>query len=63
VIQQQWQDRADWVAASTQTYEAIVDEVTRHGIAALIAANSRTKAMTLAKRRSHIGVRRAQPAR
>jgi hypothetical protein len=44
VTQQQWQDRAEWVTASVQTYEAIVDEVTWHRVEALIAANSRTNA-------------------
>ena len=63
VTQQQWQDRAEWVTASVQTYDAIVDEVTWHRVAALIAANSRTKAVTPAKRRSHSGVRRAVPSR
>jgi hypothetical protein len=30
VTRQRWQDRTEWVMASVQTYEAIVDEVTWH---------------------------------
>src|ERR1039458_10118390 len=37
VTRQQWQERAEWVTASVQTYEAIVDEMTWHQVAALIA--------------------------
>ena len=50
VTRQSWQDRAEWVTASVQTYEAIVDEATWHRVAALIAANTRTKAVTPGQR-------------
>jgi hypothetical protein len=55
VTRQQWQDRAEWVTASVQTYEAIVDEMTWRQVAALIAANARTKAVTPARSRTHSG--------
>src|ERR1039458_6099561 len=63
VTRQRWQDRAEWVTASVQTYEAIVDEMTWHQVAALIAANASTNAVTPARRRTHTGVRRAEPSR
>jgi site-specific DNA recombinase len=63
VTRQMWQERAEWVTASVQTYEAIVDEMTWHRVAALIAANSRSNAATTAKRRTHGGVRRSEPSR
>lgn len=54
---------AEWVTASVQTYESLVDETTWHQVAGLIAANSRTNAITPAKHRTRSGVRRAEPSR
>ena len=63
VTRQRWQDRAEWVTASVQTYDAIVDETTWHQVAGLIAANARSKAVTPATHRARSGVRRAEPSR
>jgi site-specific DNA recombinase len=63
VTRQRWQDRAEWVTATVQTYEPIVDEATWHQVAALIAANSRTNAVTPPRNRSHRGIRRSAPSR
>ena len=63
VTRQQWQDRAEWVTASVQTYDAIVDESTWHRVQALVAANTRTNAVTPGRRRAHVGVRHAEPSR
>jgi site-specific DNA recombinase len=63
VTRQMWQERSEWVTASVQTYDAIVDETTWHQVAGLIAANARTKAVTSATHRTHSGVRRAEPSR
>jgi DNA invertase Pin-like site-specific DNA recombinase len=63
VTRQRWQDRAEWVTASVQTYEAIVDEATWHQVAGLIAANARTNAVTSTRHRTRSGVRRAEPSR
>ena len=63
VTRQRWQNRAEWVTASVQTYDAIMDETTWHQVAALIAANSRTNVVTSAKHRTRSGVRRAEPSR
>lgn len=59
VTRQQPQDRGEWVTASTQTYEAIVDEKTWHQVHALLAGNTRSNATTSAPRRNRTGVRRA----
>jgi site-specific DNA recombinase len=61
VTRQQWQDRDEWVTASVQTYEAIVEEMTWRQVAALIASNSRSKAP--ARSRTHSGMRRSEPSR
>ncbi len=63
VTRQQWQERGQWVMATVQSYEAIVDEATWHRVQALLAANTRTNAVTPARRRTHAGVRRAAPSR
>jgi site-specific DNA recombinase len=63
VTRQKWQDRSDWVIASEQTYEPIVDEATWNRVQALVAANTRTNAVTPARRRTHAGVKRAEPSR
>jgi DNA invertase Pin-like site-specific DNA recombinase len=63
VTRQQWQDRAEWVTASVQTYDAIVDESTWHRVQALVAANTRTNAITPGRRKTHVGVRHAEPSR
>ncbi len=63
VTRQEWQERGQWVIATVQTYEAIVDEATWHRVQALLAANTRTNAVTPARRRTHAGVRRAAPSR
>jgi site-specific DNA recombinase len=63
VTRQQWQDRAEWVTASVQTYDAIVDESTWHRVQALVAANTRTNAVTPGRRKTHVGVRHAEPSR
>jgi hypothetical protein len=63
VTRQMWQERSEWVTATVQTYDAIVDETTWHQVAGLIAANARTKAVTSATHRTRSGVRRAEPSR
>ncbi|HEY6429168.1 MAG TPA: zinc ribbon domain-containing protein, partial [Acidimicrobiales bacterium] len=63
VTRQQWQERSDWVIASEQTYEPIVDAATWNRVQALIAANRRTNAVVPAGRRARIGVKRADPSR
>ncbi len=63
VTRQKWQDRAEWVTASVQTYDAIVDESTWHRVQALVAANTRTNAVTPRRRKTHVGVRHAEPSR
>jgi hypothetical protein len=63
VTRQMWQERSEWVTASVQTYDSIVDETTWHEVAGLIAANARTKAVTPATHRTRSGVRRAEPSR
>jgi hypothetical protein len=63
VTRQRWQDRAEWVTATVQTYDAIVDETTWHQVAGLIAANTRTNAVTSTRHRTRSGVRRSEPSR
>jgi DNA invertase Pin-like site-specific DNA recombinase len=63
VTRQQWQDRAEWVTSSVQTYEAIVDESTWHRAQAITAAKTRTKAVTPARHRTHDGTHRSDPSR
>jgi site-specific DNA recombinase len=63
VIRQEWQEQGQWVTATMQTYEAIVNEATWHRVQALLAANTRTNAVTPAPRRTHAGVRRAAASR
>jgi DNA invertase Pin-like site-specific DNA recombinase len=63
VTRQQWQDRAEWVTATVQSHEAIVDEATWHRVQALTAANTRTNAVTPSRRKTHVGVRHAEPSR
>lgn len=63
VTRQQWQPRAEWVTASVQTYDAIVDESTWHRVQALVAANTRSNAVTPGRRKTHVGVRHAEPSR
>ena len=63
VTRQQWQDRSEWVTASVQTYDAIVDETTWHRVQALIVASTRTKAVTPSRDRAHRGSRRSEPSR
>ena len=63
ITRQQWQSRAEWVTASVQTYEPIVDKTTWHRVQALIASNTRSNAVTSGRRRTHAGVRRAEASR
>ncbi|MGH9107203.1 MAG: recombinase family protein [Acidimicrobiales bacterium] len=63
VTRQQWQDRAEWVTAEVPTYPAIVEEVTWQRVQALVASNTRTKAVTPSRRRTHDGTRRSLPSR
>jgi site-specific DNA recombinase len=58
VTRQQWQDRAEWVTAASQSYEAIVDDATWNRVQALIAANGRPGRPT-----TRTGVRRSDPSR
>ena len=63
MTRQQWQHRSEWVTASVQTYDAIVDETTWHRVQALIVASTRTKAVTPGRDRAHRGSRRSEPSR
>ena len=63
ITRQQPQDRDTWVTASTQTYEAIVQEKIWHQVQALIANNTRSNARTSTSRRNHVGVRRSEISR
>jgi DNA invertase Pin-like site-specific DNA recombinase len=63
VTRQMWRERSEWVTATVQTYDAIVDETTWHQVAGLVAANARSKAVTPATHRVRSGVRRAEPSR
>ncbi len=60
---QKWQDRADWVIASVQTFDPIVDEATWHQTQSLIATNTRSNASTPGRPRTRAGVRRAEGSR
>ena len=63
VTRQRWQDRSDWVMASAQTFEAIIDESTWRGVQALMAGNARTVTRGHAERQSHVGMRRSEGSR
>jgi site-specific DNA recombinase len=63
VTRQQWQERSEWVTATVQTFDALVDEETWHRVQSLIAANTRTNAATPRRRQTHAGVRRAAASR
>jgi len=62
VTRQQWQQRNEWVTSTVQAYDAIVEERVWHRVQALVASNTRTKAVT-PSRRTHAGVRRSDPSR
>ena len=62
VTRQQWQQRDEWVTSSVQAYDAIVEEQIWHRVQALVASNTRTKAVT-PSRRTHAGVRRSDTSR
>ena len=62
VTRQQWQQRDEWVTSTVQAYDAIVEEQNWHRVQALVASNTRTKALT-PSRRTHAGVRRSDPSR
>ena len=62
VTRQQWQQRDEWVTSSVQAYDAIVEVQIWHRVQALVASNTRTKAVT-PSRRTHAGVRRSDPSR
>jgi site-specific DNA recombinase len=62
VTRQQWQQRDEWVTSTVQAYDAIVEEQNWHRVQALVASNTRTKAVT-PSRRTHAGVRRSDPSR
>jgi DNA invertase Pin-like site-specific DNA recombinase len=62
VTRQQWQQRDEWVTSSVQAYAAIVEAQIWHRVQALVASNTRTKAVT-PSRRTHAGVRRSDPSR
>ena len=51
------------MTSSVKTYEAIVDEMTWHRVQALIATSTRSNAVKPGQRRTHTGVRRAEPTR
>jgi site-specific DNA recombinase len=63
VTRQRPQDRTEWVTASTQTYEAIVDEKIWRQVQALVAANTRSNATTSGPRTNRTGVRRSDISR
>ena len=62
VTRQQWQQRDEWVTSTVQAYDAIVEEQIWHRVQALVASNTRTKAVT-PSRRTHAGVRRSDSSR
>jgi site-specific DNA recombinase len=62
VTRQQWQQRDEWVTSSVQAYDAIVEVQIWHRVQALVASNTRTKAVT-PSRRTHAGVRRSDSSR
>jgi len=62
VTRQQWQQRNEWVTSTVQAYDAIVEEQIWHRVQALVASNTRTKALT-PSRRTHAGVRRSDSSR
>ena len=62
VTRQQWQQRDEWVTSTVQAYDAIVEEQNWHRVQALVASNTRTKAVT-PSRRTHAGVRRSDSSR
>jgi site-specific DNA recombinase len=62
VTRQQWQQRDEWVTSTVQAYDAIVEERGWHRVQALVASNTRTKAVT-PSRRTHAGVRRSDSSR
>jgi DNA invertase Pin-like site-specific DNA recombinase len=62
VTRQQWQQRDEWVTSTVQAYDAIVEAQIWHRVQALVASNTRTKAVT-PSRRTHAGVRRSDPSR
>ena len=62
VTRQQWQQRDEWVTSSVQAYDAIVEVQIWHRVQALVASNTRTKAVT-PSRRTHAGVRRSDTSR
>ena len=63
ITRQQWQDKDDWVTAEVPTYPAIVDEERWQQVRALVASNTRSKAVKLNGHRSHYGTRRSVPSR
>ncbi|MGD0875155.1 MAG: recombinase family protein [Acidimicrobiales bacterium] len=62
VTRQQWQQRDEWVTSTVPAYDAIVEERVWHQVQALLASNTRTKAVT-PSRRTHAGVRRSDSSR
>ncbi|MGP8149127.1 MAG: recombinase family protein [Acidimicrobiales bacterium] len=62
VTRQQWQQRDEWVTSTVQAYDAVVEEQIWHRVQALVASNTRTKAVT-PSRRTHAGVRRSDSSR
>jgi DNA invertase Pin-like site-specific DNA recombinase len=62
VTRQQWQQRDEWVTSTVQAYDAIVEEQIWHRVQALVASNTRTKAVS-PSRGTHAGVRRSDPSR
>ncbi len=62
VIRQQWQRRDEWVTSTVQAYDAIVEERVWHRVQALVASNTRTKAVTPSLR-THAGLRRSDSSR
>ena len=63
VTRQQWQDKPNWVTAEAPTYPAIIDEATWQRARALAASNTRTTAVTPARRSTRDGTRRSVPSR
>ena len=63
VTRQQWQDKPNWVTAEAPTYTAIMNDATWQRARALAASNTRTTAVTPARRRTRDGTRRSVPSR
>ncbi len=61
VTRQKWQERDQWVTASQQTYEAMIDEATWYRVESLVAAHSKAGSPAVHGGRS--ATRRSEPSR